>query len=331
MKKVLIAEDDAVFLNLLKSELEKYNDRFEVLKAKDGKEAIQILNRTQISLLITDIKMPRIDGLDLLAYVNENFPFIPCFVMTAYETPELRERLPKDIRRFFRKPFPADQLGPNILKIFDQDMPKGVLHGISVSSFMMMIEMEKKTCILEVKLPDDDNGLFYFEKGVLYNAVCKDLKGRAAALKFVGQKKAKFSFKPLPEKKIAKLEIMILKDLVQEATASDGKKDDAIQAIGLNLPGVFATSDKEKRGQMTVKNLSITDIRMLFKLKPELIVGNKLVVEFHLDDKLCSPVSKELIVTGIEDNIVDAEFCSKEHYDRLGPYLHFNGLEKKCW
>jgi CheY-like chemotaxis protein len=328
MKKVLIAEDDAVFLNLLKSELEKYNDRFEVLKAKDGKEAIQILNRTQISLLITDIKMPRIDGLDLLAYVNENFPFIPCFVMTAYETPELRERLPKDIRRFFRKPFPADQLGPDILKIFDQDMPKGVLHGISVSSFMMMIEMEKKTCILEVKLPDDDNGLFYFEKGVLYNAVCKDLKGRAAALKFVGQKKAKFSFKPLPEKKIAKLEIMILKDLVQEATASDGKKDDA---IGLNLPGVFATSDKEKRGQMTVNNLSITDIRMLFKLKPELIVGNKLVVEFHLDDKLGSPVSKEVIVTGIEDNIVDAEFCSKEHYDRLGPYLHFNGLEKKCW
>ena len=331
MKKVLIAEDDAVFLNLLKSELEKYSDRFEVLTAKDGKEAIQVLSRAQISLLITDIKMPRIDGLDLLAYVNENFPFIPCFVMTAYETPELRERLPKDIRRFFRKPFPANQLGPDILKIFDQDMPKGVLHGISVSSFMMMIEMEKKTCILEIKLPDGDNGLFYFEKGVLYNAVCKDLKGRAAALKFVGRKKAKFSFKPLPEKKIAKLEKMILKDLVQEATSSDEKKDDAIQTNGLNLPGVFATSDKEKRGQMTVKNLSITDIRMLFRLKPELIVGNKLVVEFHLDDKLRSPVSKEVIVTGIKDHIVDAEFCSKEHYDRLGPYLHFNGLEKKCW
>jgi len=69
----------------------------------------------------------------------------------------------------------------------------------------------------------------------------------------------------------------------------------------------------------------------LFRLKPELIVGNKLVVEFHLDDKLRSPVSKEVIVTGIKDHIVDAEFCSKEHYDRLGPYLHFNGLEKKCW
>ncbi len=335
MKKVLIAEDDAVFLNLLKSELQKYSDRFEVLTAKDGEEATRVLSRTQISLLITDIKMPRIDGLGLLAYVNENFPFIPCFVMTAYETPELRKRLPKDIRRFFRKPFPTDQLGPDILKIFDRDIPEGILHGISVSSFMMMIEMEKKTCILEVILPDGDKGLFYFEKGVLYNAVCKGLKGKAAALKFVSRKRAKFSFKPLPEKKIAKLEKIILKDLVREAASSDKKtdekKDDAAQADGLNLPGVFVTSDKAKRGQMTVTNIAITDIRMLFKLKPELIAGNKLMIEFHLDDQPRSQVSKEVIVTGVENHIVDAEFCSKEHYDRLGPYLHFNGLDKKRW
>lgn len=335
MKKVLIAEDDAVFLNLLKSELKKYGDRFEVLTAKDGKEAVQVLDSTQISLLLTDIKMPRMDGLDLLAYVNEKFPFIPCFVMTAYETPELRKKLPKDIRRFFRKPFSADQLIPDILKIFNQDMPKGVLHGISVSSFMMMIEMEKKTCILEVKLPDGDSGLFYFENGVLYNAVCNDLKGRAAALKFVRRKRAQFFFKPLPEKKIAKIEKMLLKDLVQEASSADEKtdeqKDDTFQPSALNLPGVFVSSDQAKRGQMTVTNISITDIRMTFKLKPELTVEEKLMVEFHLDDKPQSLVSKEVVVTGIAGHIVDAEFCSKEHYDRLGPYLHFNGLEKKRW
>ena len=55
------------------------------------------------------------------------------------------------------------------------------------------------------------------------------------------------------------------------------------------------------------------------------------MIEFHLDDQPRSQVSKEVIVTGIENHIVDAEFCSKEHYDRLGPYLHFNGLDKKRW
>ena len=172
MKKILIAEDDTVFLNLVKSELEQHKDRLEVLTAKDGKEAIQVLNQAQISLLITDIKMPEVDGLGLLAYVNKNFPFIPCFVMTAYETPELRKKLPKDIRRFFRKPFSPDQLYPAILKTFDQDKTKDTFHGISVSNFMMMIEMEKKTCILEIKLPDGDKGLFYFE------IVVVDLKDR---------------------------------------------------------------------------------------------------------------------------------------------------------
>jgi len=60
-------------------------------------------------------------------------------------------------------------------------------------------------------------------------------------------------------------------------------------------------------------------------------VGNKLSVEFSLDDQPRSLVSKEVIVTGINQFVVDAEFCSKEHYDRLGPYLHFNGLDEKNW
>lgn len=335
MKKVLIAEDDAIYLKLLTSSLQKTNPQFDILTAENGKQAITVLNQNQISLLITDVKMPEMDGLALLAYANENFPFIPCFVMTAYETPELRQKLPKDIRKFLRKPFPADRLGPEIQKILQQDAPKGMLSGISVSSFMMMIEMEKKTCILEVSLPDGEKGLFYFEKGVLCNAVSNGLKGEAAALKFVNRKKAKFSFRPLPEKKIAKLQDMPLKDLVQKASMLDvpqGKKEEkAAPATKLNLSGVFISSDQKYRGKMVVQYVSISDIRMKFNLNPEIKIGSKLSVEFNLDDQPRSHISKEVVVTGIDQLIVDAQFCSKEHYDRLGPYLHFNGLDEKNW
>lgn len=335
MKKILIAEDDVVFLRLLTSSLEKGDPQFDVLTAQNGNQAITLLNQHQVSLLITDIKMPELDGLALLAYVNENFPFIPCFVMTAYETPELRQKLPKDIRKFFRKPFPADRLIPEIQKILQQDAPKGMLSGISVSSFMMMIEMEKKTCILEVSLPDGEKGLFYFEKGTLYNAASAGLKGEPAAMKFVTQKRARFSFRPLPEKKITKLQKMDLKDLLQKAgtvqTESQKLQKKVIPAAILNLSGVFVSSDQKYRGQMVVKHLSIINIRMEFVLKPEVIVGNKLQIEFKLDDQPRSLISKEVILTGIDQLIVDAEFCSKEHYDRLGPYLHFNGLDEKNW
>jgi CheY-like chemotaxis protein len=334
MKNILIAEDDSIFLNLLTAALQKTTPQFAVLQAGDGEQAIEMLKQHQISLLITDVKMPKVDGLALLAYVNENYPFIPCFVMTAYETPELRQRLPKDIRKFFRKPFPPDRLGPEIQSVLQQDIPKGILSGISVSSFMMMIEMEKKTCILEVKLPDGATGLFYFEKGVLCNAVCNGLKGEAAAVKFVARKRAKFSFRPLPRKKIAKLNAMPLKDLMQKAAASGAalqQEKSAPAAKTLNLPGVFSSPDQKSRGKMAVRHLSISDIRMEFSLKPEITAGDEITIEFTLDDQPQSRVTKEVVVTKIDQMTVDAAFSIKEHYDRLGPYLHFNGLDEKNW
>ncbi|MBW1892320.1 MAG: response regulator [Deltaproteobacteria bacterium] len=333
MKNVLIAEDDFIFLNLLISALENYKDRFKVLSAKNGKEAISILEKTQVSLLVTDIKMPEVDGLALLAHVNENYPLTPCFVMTAYETPEMRKKLPKDIRHFFRKPFPADKLGPEILKTIDQDRPEGSVHGISVSSFMMMIEMEKKTCILEITLPEGKRGLFYFEKGVLWSAVSEKQKGEAAALSFINRKRARFSFRPLPEKKVAKFEKMVLKDLVDKAAALREQTKQKLKAVArakdLNLSGTYTTSEGDKGGQMTVSNISIEKMSMKFNFIPRITAGDKFSVEFILDDKPRSVVNKEVIAKEIKDLTVIAEFCSKEHYDRLGPYLHFNGLDKQ--
>jgi len=333
MKRILIAEDDFIFLNLLVSALEKYKNRFEVLTAKDGKDAIDILKSKKISLLVTDIKMPEVDGLALLAHVNENYPFTPCFVMTAYETPEMRKKLPRDIRGFFRKPFPADKLGPEIVKVLEQDRPEGIVHGISVSSFMMMIEMEKKTCILEVTLPDGEKGLFYFEKGVLWSAVSEKEKGEDAALSFINRKRARFSFRPLPKKKIAKREKMVLKDLVNKAAGLE-KGIGAVDATGvadrnLNIPGSYTTADGAHGGQMTVANISIERIKMKFNLLPRLEPGDKLSIEFTLDDKRRSIVKKDVVAKEIDDAFVVAEFSSREHYDRLGPYLHFNGLDKQ--
>ncbi|MFZ5572818.1 MAG: response regulator [Thermodesulfobacteriota bacterium] len=338
MKTVLIAEDDPIYLSLLTSALSKYRDKFEVIGAGNGKQAMDVLARTQVSLVITDVMMPEVDGLQLLAHVNSHYPLIPCFVMTAYETPKLRDSLPKDIRRFFRKPFPPEKLGPEILEVVGQDTPQGFIHGISVSSFMMMIEMEKKTCILEIRLPSGNKGLFYFENGVLYNAVSKDLKGEAAALAFVARKRAQFAFRPLPEKKIAKQQAMPLKDLLEKSTRAAEQKTPAAKKEShpglreeLNLAGQFKAPDNSVVGQMTVTRLSIPCLRMKLNNRPQFVVGQKLRIEFNLDDKPRSLVSKDVITTQIEELNVEADFCSREHYDRLGPYLHFNGLEIKNW
>lgn len=91
MDKVLIAEDDKIFRTLIKTYLEKYKDVFEIIMVSDGFEAIEVLKKERISLLVTDLKMPRVEGLVLLAYMNKNFPNIPCIVMTSLRSPRLKK------------------------------------------------------------------------------------------------------------------------------------------------------------------------------------------------------------------------------------------------
>ena len=83
MDKVLIAEDNPDLLKTLKMGLEKYSDKFETIAARDGAEAIAVLKKIDISLLVTDIQMPRIDGLSLLAFVKKKYPGIPCIVISS--------------------------------------------------------------------------------------------------------------------------------------------------------------------------------------------------------------------------------------------------------
>ncbi len=212
MKKILIAEDDKILMKRLERSFEKNSPQIEVLSASNGKEAIDILKQGPVDLLITDIQMPEVDGLALLAYVNEKHPRTPCFVMTAYETKELRDKLGKDILRFFSKPFELDKFQQAAVTALTQKAPSGYISGISVVSFLHMIQIEKKTCLFEVILPDDKKGIFYFENGVMYDAVCGKLKGEEAALEIITNTRAKFSFKNFPNKKIAK---RIHKDLVE--------------------------------------------------------------------------------------------------------------------
>ena len=105
MDMIMIVEDNPVLLKILQSGMRKYENRFITLTAKDGEEAIEILENEPISLLVTDLQMPKVDGLTLLAYMNEHHPEIPCVVMSAHGTPQIKERVSKDVLRFIEKPF----------------------------------------------------------------------------------------------------------------------------------------------------------------------------------------------------------------------------------
>ena len=236
MKIVLIAEDDRILSARLKSFLGKYEDQFDVIAVENGSQAMDVLKRRQISLLVTDIQMPEVDGLELLAYINQHHPVIPCFVMTAHGTPELKKQLPRDIIRFFAKPIDIHHLTEAIIGVLNRDIPRGAMRGISVVNFLQMIQMEQKTCLLEVTRPGKPKGLLFFDGGVLCDANCGSLKGEDAAMEVITRETAEIRFKYFPDRKIHRrihtpLNRLIEASLSADQEVTDDEWDDIISDV----------------------------------------------------------------------------------------------------
>lgn len=88
-----------------------------------------------------------------------------------------------------------------------------------------------------------------------------------------------------------------------------------------NLAGEYYSPDKRIKGLMKVQNVSLTGLRIKVNEKKEFKEGQKLIVEFILDDTLRSEIKKEIIVRKIEGLFLNAEFESVDLYGRLASYL----------
>jgi CheY-like chemotaxis protein len=200
---ILIAEDDPQFSSLLRNVFEQHSSKLTVVCASDGEEAIAALKQMTISILVTDLQMPNVDGLGLLAYVNENHPDLPCIVMTSFMQdhktfkgfvralqPDINDLITTDTFHFFNKPFKIDTLVNTVFQILEYKTLGGSIHGISIASFIQMIEMDQKTCQVEVHASPksksgSQRGILFFENGILYDAEYGSLKGEEAAIKII--------------------------------------------------------------------------------------------------------------------------------------------------
>jgi YesN/AraC family two-component response regulator len=89
-KKVLIVDDEETLTWSMSKSLSKDKDKYEVMVANDGREALGLLKKNKVDLLITDIRMPDINGLDLLLRVRREYPQTKIIIMTAYGSSDIR-------------------------------------------------------------------------------------------------------------------------------------------------------------------------------------------------------------------------------------------------
>ncbi len=218
MDKVLIVDDDAQLLVILSETLKKYRNKFEVVTVRDGLEAIKALQKDRYSLVVTDLQMPRVNGLVLLSYMNKNFPDMPCIIMTAHGTPALKERLEKDSSHYIEKPFHVQQLASAIMSVLGRHGTLGgTLNGVSVTGFLRLIEMENITCLCELNSQDGEKGYLFFDSGILYNAFYGNFRGEEAATKLFQFDGATIKFRKPPKQKVPRQIVRKVSALLADA------------------------------------------------------------------------------------------------------------------
>lgn len=84
MFKIIVAEDEADIRALYKKVLRQ--NGYDVLEASDGQDVLDILDRTQADLIVSDIMMPRMDGYELVAALREHQYTIPILLITAKDS-----------------------------------------------------------------------------------------------------------------------------------------------------------------------------------------------------------------------------------------------------
>ena len=107
--RVMILDDEPIVGRRLRQALSKHGFELEIFE--DPAKAVSRLGETRFDIVVTDMRMEEMDGIDILEHVNANCPNTRVILITGYATVEVaREALVKGAFDFIAKPFKPDDL-----------------------------------------------------------------------------------------------------------------------------------------------------------------------------------------------------------------------------
>ena len=120
MKRILIVEDSATMRSLISASLEALEVSVKVVEAKNGFEALRLLPREAFDLVVTDINMPDINGLELASFIkgSEKYASIPLVIVsTEGSERDVEKGLGIGADAYLVKPFDPEALRQIVLDL----------------------------------------------------------------------------------------------------------------------------------------------------------------------------------------------------------------------
>ncbi|MBC8044770.1 MAG: response regulator [Rhizobacter sp.] len=203
-KHVLIVDDEEnIAIGILKTLSQK---GYLPVHANSAEQAIEFLGKSPFDLVITDLKMPGMSGLDLLKHVRSTYPNTGVIMMTAYGSTEVQNDASKRGSLFYiEKPFDFEHLQNIIAEFFDKQGKakgasenelgediQGVLPGLQIMDVVQMNCLSRVTCTLHIKSDGTKEGIICFNKGDITHAETNTRSGKEAFLEIASWKGGSF-------------------------------------------------------------------------------------------------------------------------------------------
>ncbi len=191
-KTVMLVEDEPATMRFYLTGLRGMRE-YRVLSATNGAQALEQIRAQPVDVVVTDLRMPVLDGYSLLAILGEKYPSLPVIVLTAVSEPGNLERAVKlGAMRVLIKPVRLSRLMEEVRAVAVMPSP-GVVHGLSLPGLVQLLNWERKTATLTVRF-DGTIGYLYVNDGELVHAACEQDTGLPAALRILAWEGARVEF-----------------------------------------------------------------------------------------------------------------------------------------
>src|SRR5574342_776333 len=193
LKTVLIVDDEETLTWSMARSLSKDKDKYEVIIANNGKEALNLLKKNKIDLVISDIRMPDINGLDLLVKIKKEYPQAKVIIMTAYGSPDVQKEASRRGSLYYvEKPFEISDIRKIIIDLIGKRKGfRGKVFGLQLTDVIQMNCLSRLTTALIITR-DGEKGIIYLNEGEIIHAECGEEKGADAFYKILSWQEGEF-------------------------------------------------------------------------------------------------------------------------------------------
>ncbi|MEY4577285.1 MAG: hypothetical protein RL701_1988 [Pseudomonadota bacterium] len=195
MSHVLIVDDDGILRETLAREARAWG--FDVHVEGTAEGALALLRKLNIDVLVTDLRMHGLDGIDLIRAARDVSPETQALLMSAFATARDHQlAVEHGTVRVLCKPFTPGELRSALAAALDSRKGyHGTVHGLSLVDILQMFHLSRRTITLA--LGGQPPGLIHFREGELIHAAHGDKRGEAALLELLRAQSGSIATAPL--------------------------------------------------------------------------------------------------------------------------------------